>query len=134
MFTGFSPTCIWQKHLSVFCLRRIHFRSYFMWPQLFLKDWNVRHYKVVNSISFLLSHESREIFQPQKCYWLIQPPMVAISQWTFTVPMVLVSHQFINNQSNSHCWVCVCQFFFFFFFQQSFIINFLSWVALSNFE
>ena len=25
---------------------------------------------------------------------------------TFTLPMVLVSHQIINNRSNSQCWVC----------------------------
>ena len=80
--------------------------------QVFFTDCILRN-DAVNSMSFLLPQKSTESFLSAE----VLPTNLATNVYrrelnlinqlkTFTLPMVLVSHQIINNWSNSQCWVC----------------------------
>ena len=80
--------------------------------QVFFTDCILRN-DAVNSMSFLLPQKSTGSFLSAEVFPTILATNVyrrelnLINQLkTFTLPMVLVSHQIINNRSNSQCWVC----------------------------
>ena len=80
--------------------------------QVFFTDCILRN-DAVNSMSFLLPQKSTgsflsaEVFPTNLATNVYRRELNLINQpKTFTLPMVLVSHQIINNRSNSQCWVC----------------------------
>ena len=80
--------------------------------QVFFTDCILRN-DAVNLMSFLLPQKSTESFLSAEVLPtnlatnVYQRELNLINQLkTFTLPMVLVSHQIINNWSNSQCWVC----------------------------
>ena len=100
-----------NKFLSVFCLgtKRIQFMwintSVFYW--LHFKKWcsefNEYSFTQKSTESFL----SAEVLPTNLATNVYRRELNLIHQLkTFTLPMVLVSHQIINNWSNSQCWVC----------------------------
>ena len=91
----------WNKKKTVYVNTSVFDRLYFL------------RYDAVNSVSFLLSQKSSGLFLSAKVLLtnvatdvnkrelnLINQPK------TLTAPTVLVSHQIINNWSNSWWWVC----------------------------
>ena len=80
--------------------------------QVFFTDCILRN-DAVNSMSFLLPQKSTgsflsaEVFPTNLATNVYRRELNSSNQLkTFTLPMVLVSHQIINNRSNSQCWVC----------------------------